>query len=523
MSRYGKPVQMSHLWEDTIMGKPTGFMEYARELPGDRQPTERIKDWKEFHLHWDDQKQRVQGARCMDCGIPFCHTGLLIKGAASGCPINNLIPEWNELIYRGLWKEALARLVKTNNFPEFTGRVCPAPCEGACTVGMNDPQVTIKNNECYIIDKAFEEGWITPEPPKQRTGKRVAVVGSGPSGLACAAQLNKVGHEVTVYERADRPGGLLMYGIPNMKLEKTVVLRRVKLMEDEGIHFVTGVEIGKDISTEKLREDYDAVVLCGGATKPRDLPIEGRSLAGIHFAIEFLGSNTRTLLDEGKMDAAGTVRAGAALHALISAADKHVIVIGGGDTGTDCVGTSIRHGALSVNQIEIMPRPAETRGPGNPWPEWPFVLKTDYGQEEAIALTGEEPRTWLTTAQRFVGDENGHVKEVHTISVSWEKDASGRMNPKEVKGTEKIWPAELVLLAMGFVGPEDTALTSLGIARDPRSNVKAEFDKYTTNLPGIFAAGDMRRGQSLVVWAINEGRGAARECDKYLMGTSYLP
>jgi len=505
------------------MGKSTGFMEYARELPADREPIERIKDWNEFHTHWTDEKQRVQGARCMDCGIPFCHTGLLIKGAASGCPINNLIPEWNEMIYRGLWKEAAARLLKTNNFPEFTGRVCPAPCEGACTVGINDPQVTIKNNECYIIDKAFSEGWIKPEPPQNRTGKKVAVVGSGPAGLACAAQLNKVGHEVTVYERSDRPGGLLMYGIPNMKLEKSVVIRRVELMKAEGIHFVTGVEIGKDIPTEKLREDYDAVVLCGGATKPRDLPIEGRDLNGVHFAIEFLGSNTKTLLDEDRMNEKGSGRAGAAASAPITASGKHVIVIGGGDTGTDCVGTSIRHGAASVNQIEIMPRPVEIRAAGNPWPEWPFVLKTDYGQEEAIALTGSDPRTWLTTAKKFVGDEAGHVKEVHTVSVSWKKDASGRMLPVEVKGSEKVWPAELVLLAMGFVGPEDTALQSAGVARDERSNVKADFDRFATNLPGVFAAGDMRRGQSLIVWAINEGRGAARECDRYLMGISFLP
>jgi len=418
------------------MGKSTGFMEYARELPADREPIERIKDWKEFHTHWTDEKQRLQGARCMDCGIPFCHTGLLIKGAASGCPINNLIPEWNDLVFRGLWKEALARLLKTNNFPEFTGRVCPAPCEGACTVGINDPQVTIKNNECYIIDKAFEEGWIQPEPPKVRTGKTVAVVGSGPAGLACAAQLNKVGHQVTVYERADRIGGLLMYGIPNMKLEKSVVERRVKLMAAEGIQFITGVEIGKDIPTEKLREDFDAVVLCGGATKPRDLPIEGRTLGGIHFAVDFLSANTKSLMDEKKMDVTGTDRAGAAQSAPLTAAGKHVIVIGGGDTGTDCVGTSIRHGALSVNQFEIMPRPAEERAPGNPWPQWPFVLKTDYGQEEAIALTGADPRTWLTTAKRFVGDENGQVKEVHTVSVRWEIDASCRMIPVEVPGSE---------------------------------------------------------------------------------------
>jgi glutamate synthase (NADPH/NADH) small chain len=505
------------------MGKSTGFMEYARELPADREPIERIKDWKEFHTHWTDEKQRLQGARCMDCGIPFCHTGLLIRGAASGCPINNLIPEWNDLIYRGLWKEALARLLKTNNFPEFTGRVCPAPCEGACTVGINEPQVTIKNNECYIIDKAFEEGWIQPEPPQSRTGKSVAVVGSGPAGLACAAQLNKVGHQVTVFERADRVGGLLMYGIPNMKLDKSVIERRVKLMETEGIRFITGVEVGKDILTENLRDEYDAVVLCGGATKPRDLPIEGRSLEGIHFAVPFLSGNTKSLMDEKKMNHKGAKRAGAAPGTLLSAEGKHVIVIGGGDTGTDCVGTSIRHGALSVHQFEIMPRPSEERTAGNPWPQWPFVLKTDYGQEEAIALTGEDPRTWLTTAKRFVGDEKGHVKEVHTVSVSWEKDSSGRMNAVEVPGSEKVWPADLVLLAMGFLGPEDTALTSAGVARDARTNVLAEFDKFATNLPGVFSAGDMRRGQSLVVWAINEGRGAARECDRFLMGTSNLP
>ena len=505
------------------MGKPTGFMEYARELPEDREPLERIKDWKEFHTHWTDDKQRIQGARCMDCGTPFCHTGMMIKGAVSGCPVNNLIPEWNDLIYRGLWEEAAARLQKTNNFPEFTGRVCPAPCEGACTVGLNDPMITIKNNECYIIDKAFEEGWVQSTAPAQRTGKRVAVVGSGPSGLACAAQLNKAGHEVTVYERADRPGGLLMYGIPNMKLEKSVVLHRISRMEEDGIRFVTGVEVGKDIATEKLRSDFDAVVLCGGATKPRDLQIEGRELEGIYFAVDFLKGNTKSLLDEGKIDDGGADRAGAASAVPVSAAGKHVIIIGGGDTGTDCVGTSIRHGAISVNQLEIMPRPVEERAPGNPWPQWPFVLKTDYGQQEAIALTGEDPRRWLTTAKCFVGDEEGRVKEVHTVDVTWEIDASGRRCPVEVPGSEKIWPAELVLLAMGFLGPEDTALSSIAIERDCRSNVQAEYGKFATNIPGIFAAGDMRRGQSLVVWAINEGRGAARECDRYLMGTSCLP
>lgn len=494
------------------MGKPTGFMEYKRELPPDRQPAERIRDWQEFHEHLSDEQQQNQGARCMDCGIPFCHTGLLIKGAASGCPINNLIPEWNDLIYRGRWKEAFERLRKTNNFPEFTGRVCPAPCEGACTVGINDPQVTIKNNEVYIVDKAWESGWVVPQPPKFRSGKKVAVVGSGPSGLACADQLNKAGHTVTVYERADRIGGLLMYGIPNMKLDKTVVRRRTDLMAAEGVTFVTATEVGQDVSAADLQAEYDAIVLCGGATKPRDLPIEGRQLRGIHFAMEFLKANTKSLLDSNLEDGQA-----------ISAAGKDVLVIGGGDTGTDCVGTSIRHGCRSVSQIEIMPRPLESRGPNNPWPEWPFVLKTDYGQEEAITLYGRDPRTYLTTARRFIGDESGQLKEVHTIEVRWERNAAGQMFPVEVPGTEKVWPAQLVLLAMGFLGPEDRVLAELGVTRDTRSNAKAEHGQFKTNVKGVFTAGDMRRGQSLVVWAINEGRAAARECDRYLMGSTLLP
>ncbi|MDD2534845.1 MAG: glutamate synthase subunit beta [Eubacteriales bacterium] len=494
------------------MGKPTGFMDFKRELPPDRQPLDRINDWNEFHEHFSDDKQQTQGARCMDCGIPFCHTGLLIKGAASGCPINNLIPEWNDLIYRGRWKEAWERLKKTNNFPEFTGRVCPAPCEGACTVGINEPQVTIKNNEVYIIDKAWEEGWVNPQPPKVRSGKKVAVIGSGPSGLACADQLNKAGHTVTVYERADRTGGLLMYGIPNMKLDKNVVQRRVDLMAAEGVTFVTSCEVGKDLPAAKVKAENDAIVLCGGATKPRDLPIEGRALPGVYFAMEFLKANTKSLLDSQLADGNA-----------ISAKGKDVLVIGGGDTGTDCVGTSIRHGCKSVNQIEIMPRPVEQRAATNPWPEWPFVLKTDYGQEESIALYGKDPRTYLTTAKKFVSDEQGNLKEVHTIEVKWEKNDKGAMIPVEQPGTEKVWPAQLVLLAMGFLGPEDTVLADLGVARDPRSNAQAEHDKHTTNLSGIFAAGDMRRGQSLVVWAINEGRAAARECDRFLMGETQLP
>ncbi len=494
------------------MGKPTGFMEYRREEPSDRSPRERLQDWQEFHHHCPEEQRQRQGARCMDCGTPFCHTGMLLNGMASGCPINNLIPEWNDLVYRGLWQEAAQRLQKTNNFPEFTGRVCPAPCEGSCTLGLNEPSVTIKNNECDIIDRAFAEGWVTPEPPLKRTGKRVAVVGSGPSGLACAAQLNKVGHTVTVYERADRIGGLLMYGIPNMKLDKTVVQRRVALMAAEGVQFVTNTEVGADLPVAKLQTDFDAVVLCGGATKPRDLSVPGRELRGIHFAMDFLKANTKSLLDSAHADGE-----------YISAKGKDVIVIGGGDTGTDCVGTSLRHGCKSLVQFEIVPQSAGARTQDNPWPQWPRVHKVDYGQEEALTVYGVDPRIFCISAKQFVGDANGHVKEVHTVEVKWEKDANGRYVPQEVPGSLKVWPAQLVLLAMGFLGPEEQLLQQLGVERDPRSNAKAEYGTYATNVKGVFAAGDMRRGQSLVVWAINEGRQAARECDKYLMGASLLP
>jgi glutamate synthase (NADPH/NADH) small chain len=494
------------------MGKPTGFIEYLRELPADRTPLERIRDWDEFHLHLDEGKLRQQGARCMDCGIPFCHTGTLISGMASGCPINNLIPEWNDLVYRGLWREALERLHKTNNFPEFTGRVCPAPCEGSCVLGINAPPVTIKNIEVSIIDKGWDKGWVVPQAPKIRTGKNVAVIGSGPAGLCAAAQLNKAGHLVTVFERADRVGGLLMYGIPNMKLDKEkVVLRRIRTMEQEGIKFVTNAEVGGNYPADKLLKEFDAVVLCTGATKPRDLPVEGRQLKGIHFAMEFLTANTRSLLD-GKRNGN-----------FISAEGKDVVVIGGGDTGTDCVGTSMRHGCKSLVQIEILPRPPMDRQKDNPWPEWPKVYKMDYGQEEAAAKFSGDPRVYLTTAQKFVGDEHGHVKEVHTVEIKWEKNEKGQFLPKEIPGSQKVRPAQLVLLAMGFLGPEQLLLDALGIERDARTNVKAEHEKYTTNIPGVFAAGDCRRGQSLVVWAFNEGRGAARECDRYLMGATDLP
>jgi glutamate synthase (NADPH/NADH) small chain len=495
------------------MGKPTGFLEYPRELPLVRDPAERVGDWDEFHGHGDEALLRKQGARCMDCGVPFCHTGVLIAGMASGCPVNNLIPEWNDLVYRGLWREALERLHKTNNFPEFTGRVCPAPCEGSCVLGMTEPAVTIKNIECAIIDRGFEEGWVTPQPPPQRTGKKVAVVGSGPAGLACADQLNRAGHWVTVFERADRVGGLLMYGIPNMKLDKKLVQRRVDLMKAEGVAFVTGCEVGKDYPAAQLRAEFDAVVLCGGATRPHDFfaKTPGRHLAGVHFAMEFLHANTKSLLDSGHADGR-----------YISARDKDVVVIGGGDTGTDCVGTSLRQGCRSVLQLEIVPRPPDERAPDNPWPQWPKLYRLDYGQEEARALFGADPRRYAVQTTRFAGDAAGRVSEIHTARVEWVTD-NGRPAPRPVAGTEQVFPAQLVLFALGFSGPEGGLLDQLGVEKDGRTNAKAEHGTFATSVPGVFAAGDMRRGQSLIVWAINEGRGAARECDRFLMGATDLP
>jgi len=494
------------------MGKPTGFIEYLRELPVDRAPLSRIGDWKEFHPHLEEKRLRQQGARCMDCGVPFCHTGKLISGMASGCPINNVIPEWNDLVYRGLWREALDRLHMTNNFPEFTGRVCPAPCEGSCVLGINNPPVTIKNIEAEIIDRGWDEGWVLPEPPKVRTGKKVAVIGSGPAGLAAAEQLNRAGHLVTVLEREDRPGGLLMYGIPNMKLDKRgILLRRIELMEQSGIKFLCNANVGDNVEAQLLLRDFDATVVCTGATQPRDLPVEGRKLQGVHFAMEYLTASTRALLDGGP-DACP-----------IHARGKDVVVIGGGDTGTDCVGTALRQGCRSVAQIEIMARPPLDRAADNPWPEWPKVYKLDYGQEEAAAKFGADPRVYLTTVKKFVGDADGRLKELLTVEVKWERNDKGQFGPVEVPGTEQVRPAQLALLAMGFLGPEQPLLKELGVECDTRSNVRAEHGRYATNLKGVFAAGDCRRGQSLVVWAINEGRGAARECDRYLMGKTELP
>ena len=494
------------------MGKPTGFLDYPREPKHERPFRERVADWRETHLPYAETTLREQGARCMDCGVPFCHTGVQIGGLASGCPIHNLIPEWNDLVYRGQWKEAYVLLAKTNNFPEFTGRVCPAPCEGSCTVGINLPAVNIKLIEESIADRAFEEGWVVAKPPPLRTGKRVAIVGSGPAGLAAAAQLNQAGHAVTVFERSDRVGGLLMYGIPNMKLDKSLVERRVKLMADEGIRFITKTEIGKHIPADRILQDYQAVVLCGGATLGRELPIEGRSLRGIHLAMEYLSANTKSLLDSRLADGN-----------YLSAKGKHVVVIGGGDTGTDCVATSIRHGARSLTQLEILPRPPDERAADNPWPLWPKTYKLDYGQEEAKALWGNDPRLYSVLTKRFIGDAEGNVKELHFVQAEWEKSADGRFAAKEIPGTEKVIPADLVLLALGFVGPEKPVLQQLGVKLDERGNVWTDESKMTS-VAGVFAAGDMARGQSLVVWAIREGRLAAQGVDRYLShGETVLP
>lgn len=495
------------------MGNPTGFMNVERALPGDRDARNRLGDWLEVHEHMPEPSIRQQASRCMDCGVPFCQSGeSRFAPKVAGCPVNNLIPEWNDLVYRGRWREAIERLHRTNNFPEFTGRVCPAPCEGACVLGINSPPVTIKHHEYAIAERAFEAGWIVAEAPDRRSGKSVAVVGSGPAGLAAAAQLNNAGHRVTVFERADRIGGLLMYGIPNMKLEKQIVERRVKLLAEEGVLFKTNTHVGEDLSLAQLQHEYDALVLATGATKPRDLAVDGRSLAGVHFAMEFLSKNTKSLLDSDHADGR-----------FINAKGKKVVIIGGGDTGTDCVGTSLRHGCESVVQLEIMPRPAEQRLASNPWPEWPKTLLVDYGQEEAIAVHGEDPRHYQVMTKTIEGDKAGNVKALHTVKVEWRKDANGAMSPRPLVGTEKVYPADLVLLAMGFTGPETEIVEGFGLELDGRGNFKAAYNEFATSVEGIFTCGDARRGQSLVVWAIDEGRRAAKEVDRFLMGESFLP
>jgi glutamate synthase (NADPH/NADH) small chain len=485
------------------MGKPTGFIDYPREAVRGRPPLERIRDWSEAHPPLAAVTLVQQAARCMDCGVPFCHTGTLISGMASGCPINNLIPEWNDLVYRGQWREASIRLHRTNDFPEFTGRVCPAPCEGSCTVGIDGDPVAIKTIEQEIADRAWENGWIVPEPPLTRTGRSVAVVGSGPAGLTAAAQLNRAGHLVTVFERQDRIGGLLVYGIPNMKLDKDVVARRVQLLADEGVRFETGVTVGADVTAEQLVADFDAVVLATGATVARDLAVPGRELGGIHLAMNFLRGNTRRLLDGGP-DA----------EAPIDAAGRDVVVVGGGDTGTDCVGTAIRQGARSVRQLEILPRPPETRAVDNPWPEWPKVHRLDYGQEEARALWGEDPRRYSTTTRRFIG-RSERVAGMEITDIAWERSGDDRFEMREVPGTTQVIPAGLVLLALGFTGPEPGLPKAFGCDLDARGNVRTGPDRMTS-VPGVFAAGDCARGQSLVVWAIREGRTAAQGADRFL-------
>jgi len=484
------------------MGKTTGFMEYTREEEKKREPRLRLKDWNEYTKSLSDLALARQGARCMDCGTPFCHMGIELNGLTSGCPIHNLIPEWNELVYRGRWKEALERLLMTNNFPEFTGRVCPAPCEGSCTVAISDEAVAIKSIERAIIDKGFEEGWIQPRVPTKRTGKKIAIVGSGPAGLSCADELNQWGHSVTVYERADRIGGLLIYGIPNMKLDKRLVERRVRLLEQEGVTFMTNTEVGKDIAPDELKSKYDAVVLCTGSLKQRDLNIEGSNLNGVHLAMEYLTLSTKDLLD------------GETVGQKIHAYDKNVIVIGGGDTGADCVATALRQKCKSVVQFGKHPNLPNERTEDNPWPQFPLVYSLDYAYEEAKAQFGADPRQYCIQTKKIVGDKNGNVKELLTVKME-KIIENGDVIFREIPGTEKVWPCELVLVAIGFEGPEQPVLQQFGV-KTVNQKIKAKFGDFRTNVEGVFAAGDARRGQSLVVWAIREGREVAKAVNKYL-------
>ena len=494
------------------MGKPTGFMEFEREALTEVPPKKRIENFEDFHSPLSEEERRKQGARCMDCGVPFCQSGLLINGMVSGCPLHNLMPEWNDLMYSGNWQQAYNRLKKTNNFPEFTSRVCPAPCEAACTCGIHGDPVTIKDNERAVTDYAWEHGMADPKVPEVRTGKKVAVIGSGPSGLAAADQLNKRGHSVTVFEREDRIGGLLMYGIPNMKLDKNIVQRRVDVMKAEGVKFVTGADVGRNYKAAKILKEFDSVILACGAFRPRDIDVPGRDANGIYFAVDFLKSTTKSLLGSGLAE--GTY---------ISAKDKHVLVIGGGDTGNDCVGTCIRHGCAQILQLEMMPEPPRERTASNPWPQYPRVLKTDYGQQEAAAMFGQDPRTYQTTVKEFLKDENGNLKGAVLVRLKPEKDeTTGRTMMVPVEGSEWEIQTELVLIAAGFLGAEEYAAKAFGAELSGRLTVVTEEGGNRSGVPKVYAAGDMRRGQSLVVWAIREGRNAARDVDEDLMGYTNL-
>lgn len=494
------------------MGKPTGFLDYDRENSIAVEPKERISHFHEFHTPLSKEKQQLQGARCMACGVPFCQSGMMIGGMASGCPLHNLIPEWNDLVYTGNWEQAYYRLTKTSCFPEFTSRVCPALCEAACTCGLNGEPVSTKENERAIIEYAFAHDLVKANPPKVRTGKTVAIVGSGPAGLAAAMQLNKRGHRVTVLERHDRIGGLLRYGIPNMKLEKEILDRRIRLMEEEGIQFVTNADVGKNIKAEELLKQYDRVILACGASNPRDIKVPGRESNGIYFAVDFLSAVTKSLLDSNLTNGE-----------FPSAKGKHVLVIGGGDTGNDCVGTSIRLGAKSVVQLEMMPKLPDQRTESNPWPEWPRVCKTDYGQEEAIAVFGHDPRIYQTTVTEFIADEKGNVKQAKIVHLEPKKDKkTGRMQMVPVKGSEEVIKADLVLIAAGFLGSQKYVTDAFKVELDARTNVASKQTPYQTSVPNVFTAGDMHRGQSLVVWAIQEGKEAAKAVDESLMGYTNL-
>lgn len=494
------------------MGKPTGFMDYKREVSGVVKPKQRISNFNEFHEHLTQEEQQRQGARCMECGVPFCQAGMDLFGMTSGCPLHNLVPEWNDLVYRGNWEQAYLRLKKTNNFPEFTARVCPALCEAACTCGLNGKPVATKENEYAIIENAYEKGYAGARPPRTRTGKKVAVVGSGPAGLAAADELNRRGHLVTVYERHDRIGGLLMYGIPNMKLEKGIIDRKVNIMKEEGITFMTGVDVGRDIRAADLLKEYDRVILACGASRPRDINVPGRDAQGIYFAVDFLRGNTKSLLDSGLEDGK-----------YVNTREKNVVIIGGGDTGNDCVATVMRHGCKSVVQIEMMQRAPEERAENNPWPEWPKVCKTDYGQEEAIAVFGSDPRRYEATVKEFIKDKKGRLKAVKIVGVSWEKDAqTGKMSMQEISGSEEVLEADVALIAAGFLGSEKYVTDAFAVEVTERANVATEQGGYRTGAASVFAAGDMRRGQSLVVWAIREGREAAKAVDESLMGYTNL-